>query len=368
MRPIRILHVLHAFSAGGLENGVVNIINRSPEHLVHELCLLSHGGEFIQRLNRPVIYHELNRRAGNDPRLIFRLQKLFRSRDFDIIHTRNWSAFDGILAACLTPGPIVIHGEHGRDISDPSGMKHHRNMARRALAFRTKKFVAVSKDLYRWLQLTVRVPQSKLEFIPNGVDTDRFYPARDLEFRRQLGIEDDEFVVGTIARLDPVKNHEGLINAVRFLNSGARKVRLIIVGEGPNRPNVESALKCLDSRPGPLLLGYRGDVDRLYRTFDLFVLNSFAEGMSNTLLEAMASGLPIVCTSVGGNTELVADGHRGRTVRPGDDAALAESMREYLVSPEIRARHAHNARQFVMECFSLDRMVEKYVSLYESAA
>src|SRR5688572_27605337 len=162
LRTIKILHVLHAFAPGGLENGIVNIINRSPPHLVHELCLLSTGGDFLKRLTRPVVYHEMNKQSGNDFRMMFRLRDLFKKRDIDVVHTRNWAGFDGVMASCLAFKPALIHGEHGRDFSDPDGLKQRRNLARRALSFRTKKFVAVSKDLYSWLQSTVRIPKDKL--------------------------------------------------------------------------------------------------------------------------------------------------------------------------------------------------------------
>jgi sugar transferase (PEP-CTERM/EpsH1 system associated) len=367
-RPIKILHVLHAFSHGGLENGVVNIINRSPEYFEHELCLLSRNGEFAGRLSRPVVFHELNRREGNDFRLIFRLRELIRKRRVDIVHTRNWAAFDGVLAACLTWMPALVHGEHGRDMSDPEGMARHRNLARRVLAFRARKFVAVSQDLYQWLDRTVHIPRRKLEFIPNGVDTERFHRGLDRELRTELGIGQDEFVVGAISRLDPIKNHEGLVNALRMLQNAQRKVRLVIVGEGPNRQNLERTLRESNLRPEPLLLGYRPDVERLYRTFDVFVLNSHAEGMSNTLLEAMASGLPIICTSVGGNPELISHKQRGLLIEPGKDADLAAAISRYISEPDTRAAHSTSARQFAVQNFSIASMIDKYVSLYKSVA
>ena len=229
-RMIRILHVLHSFSAGGLENGIVNIINRSPEHFVHELCLLSTAGEFIDRLTRPVIVHEMNKKSGNSLRLVLQLHELFRKRKADIIHTRNWSAFDGVLAACLMPKPALIHSEHGRDMSDLDGNVYRRNLTRRLLAFRPRKFVAVSKDLYAWLKDRVHIPISKLTFIPNGVDSERFSPGREFELRKELGIGDGEFVVGAIGRLDPVKNHHGLIRAIQQLQKNGHPVRLVIVG------------------------------------------------------------------------------------------------------------------------------------------
>jgi sugar transferase (PEP-CTERM/EpsH1 system associated) len=367
-RTIRILHVLHAFSAGGLENGVVNIINASPEHLVHELCLLSKSGEFVERLTRPVIVHEMNKKAGNGIQLILKLRQLFRTRDFDIIHTRNWAAFDGVMAACLTPKPVLIHGEHGRDMSDPRGEVYRRNLARRLLAFRTRKYVAVSKDLYTWLKQTVRIPMNKLAFIPNGVDTERFSPGCDLNLREQLGISEDELVVGAIGRLDPVKNHQGLIRAVQMLQANGQRVRLVITGDGPLRREIEQSTQASLNTPKGLLLGYRCDVERLYRVFDVFVLSSFAEGMSNTLLEAMASGLPIVCTAVGGNTELVVNEQTGLLVEPADDGALATAIQKYLSSPSDRRRFGSNARRFAVENFSIRHMIDQYTALYESVA
>jgi len=206
-----------------------------------------------------------------------------------------------------------------------------------------------------------------LALIPNGVDTERYHPGRDPELRRELGIAEDEFVVGAIGRLDPIKNHIGLINAIGIVNRGPAKARLVIVGEGPNRPQVDAALKASSLAPQPLLLGYRSDVERLYRMFDVFVLNSFAEGMSNTLLEAMASGLPIVCTGVGGNVELVTHHQTGIVVKPNDDSALADALQEGY---NLRAQSMHGlkAREFISKNFSLNNMVDRYVSLYESVA
>jgi sugar transferase (PEP-CTERM/EpsH1 system associated) len=366
LRTIRILHVLHAFSAGGLENGIVNIINGSPDHFVHELCLLSKSGEFADRLKRPVVVHEMNKAGGNSLGIVIRLRELFSRRQFDIVHTRNWAAFDGVIAACLTPKPVLVHGEHGRDISDPEGRVFRRNFSRRLLAFRARKFVAVSKDLYGWLKDTVHIPVKKLEFIPNGVDTDRFSPGRDLPLREQLGIGRQEFVIGTIGRLDPVKNHQGLIRAVRLLQDRGHSVRLVIVGDGPMRRQLEEQLQTAGLAPQALRLGYRPDVDRFYRVFDTFVLNSFAEGMSNTLLEAMASGVPIVCTDTGGNGELVAHNTRGLLVKPGDDAGLADALDHFVRFSSERENLAISARRFTEERFSLQTMIRRYSSLYAS--
>jgi sugar transferase (PEP-CTERM/EpsH1 system associated) len=367
-QSIRVLHVLHSFSAGGLENGLVNIINGSPDHIQHELCTLTRNGNFVRRLIKPVVCHELHKQEGNDFRLILKLRRLFRNQRVDVIHTRNWAAFDGVLAACLTPGIKLVHGEHGRDISDPRGTSQHRNLARRVLSFRARKYVAVSQDLYGWLQQTVRIPSRKLEFIPNGVDTNRFRPGDESELRSELGIEANAFVIGSIGRMDPVKNHEGIVRAVAQLASGKRQVHLVIVGDGPNQGNLESVIRNTPMPHKPHLLGYRPDVERIYRMFDLFILNSFAEGMSNTVLEAMASGLPAVCTSVGGNSELIQHRQTGMLIDSSNDAALTAAIAECMDSPEECARWGRNARQYVIDEMSLPRMISRYVPLYESVA
>jgi len=363
-RPIRILHVLHSFSTGGLENGIVNIINNSPHHLEHELCLLTQAGEFIQRLNRPITYHELHKRTGHDWGVIVKLRRLYHSRSIDIVHTRNWAAFDGVIAACLTPGVVLIHGEHGRDMTDPQGLLRRRNILRRLFAPRVRKFTAVSHDLECWLREIVKVPAHKIVCIPNGVDTARFKPSRNLILRRQFGIDDGEFVVGAVGRLDPVKNYDGLVAAVRTLAFGNHPVRLVIAGDGPERQKLDWLIRAWPNASKPILPGFRPDVEALYGAFDLFVLNSHAEGMSNTLLEAMSSGLPILCTAVGANTDLVEDGICGTYVKPGDIEALADGIARYLKDPHFCREHGESARRFVIDNYRLHHMLDRYFQLY----
>ncbi len=362
--PKKVLHILYAFSHGGLENGIVNIINASPPDIEHELCLLTTAGEFIQRLQRPIRHYELHKQPGNSLKTIMQLRRVIRESRADIIHTRNWGAFDGVIAACFCPGVTVFHGEHGRDISDPKGLNRRRNLLRRLLSPRVRKFTTVSKDLANWLTEKVHIPPSKIILIRNGVDTKRYRPGQDLELRRELGIAEDEFVIGSIGRLDPVKNFSGLIRAFVRFAAQTPKIRLIIVGDGPERTHLESLVKTIESKIQPVFIGYRPDVERFYRLFDVFVLNSFAEGMSNTLLEALASGLPIVCTPVGANPDLVAHTQRGTIIPIGDEHSLVAALRNYFDSPELRRHHGLAARQFAEQECSLSFMTSHYTNLY----
>ncbi|MEW5977984.1 MAG: glycosyltransferase [Acidobacteriota bacterium] len=365
---IRVLHILHAFSAGGLENGLVNIINGSPKHLQHELCFLTEAGDFLNRLSRSVRYHELQKRPGNSLKVIKSLREIIRASQANAVHTRNWAAFDGVLAACGLPGLTVLHGEHGRDFSDPEGQNLRRNLLRYLFRFRVGRFIAVSQDLAHWLRFTVHIPQKRIVLIPNGVDTERFHPRRSPLLRRQLGIGEDECVVGSVGRLDPVKNFCGLIRAMARLSRRDRPTRLVIAGEGPDRSRIEQLLQQERLDPVPLLLGYRRDVAELYGLFDIFVLNSHAEGMSNTALEALASGLPVVATNVGGNPEIVQNGVCGCLVPVDDEGSLARAIQDYATDVDKRLRHGQGARQLALQRHSLHSMVRRYVELYESCA
>lgn len=294
------------------------------------------------------------------------MSRIIKKSGADIVHTRNWGAFDGVLASCLHPRVIVFHGEHGRDISDPKGLNRRRNRIRRLMSFRIRKFTTVSQDLARWLTGTVGIRPGKVVIITNGVDTDRFRPRRDAALREELGIGPDEFVIGTIGRLDPVKNQAGLVRAFAIAAAKMPRARLIVVGDGPERDRLRDQIAGLQEIRPPLLCGYRPDVERFYGVFDLFVLNSFAEGMSNTLLEAMACGLPILCTPVGANAEIVKNGEQGAYVAIGDDAGLAEAILEHAHSPDLRILHGTRARGHIMESHSLEIMIRRYVRLFAS--
>jgi len=364
-RTVKVLHVLHAFTHGGLENGIVNIINGSPEEIEHQLCLLAAGGEFLQRLRKPVRCYELHKKPGNSLKVILDLARVIRGSGADIVHTRNWAAFDGVIAACLSPGVAVLHGEHGRDMSDPWGTNRRRNLARRIFSPRIRRFTTVSQDLVRWLTDVVGIPAGKIVLIPNGVDTDRFRPHRDPALRKELGIDEHQFVVGTVGRLDRVKNHAGMMRAVARMREPFGRIRLVIVGEGPERSNLEKLRRELGLGDTVMLAGFRADVHRFYGLFDVFVLNSFAEGMSNTLLEAMSSGLPVICTPVGTATEMVADGKRGRLVPLDDDSALAGAIAAYRENCFLRESHGNAARLFIVRQHSLSVMIVLYGRLYQ---
>jgi sugar transferase (PEP-CTERM/EpsH1 system associated) len=308
----------------------------------------------------------LARRPGRDWTTVLRLAGALRRLRPDIVHSRNWGAFDAVPAARLAGVRTVIHGEHGREAEDPEGHDRRRNRLRRALGPLVTRFVAVSADLAAWLVDTVGIRRDKVVTIHNGVDTDRFRPGDGAEAREALGVSADALVVGAVGRLDPVKDHAGLIDAFARVVEGTPHAALLVAGDGPCRAALEAQVRGRRLEARVKLLGERADVPLVLRALDVFVLSSIAEGVSNTLLEAMATGLPVVATRTGGNPELVEAGVTGQLVPTANPAALAEAFALYAAEPGLRRRHGAAGRRRAVERFGLPVMAEGYRRLYRA--
>lgn len=370
-RPL-IAHVVHRFAIGGLENGVVNLINRlPPEAFDHCVLSLTEVTEFRQRIERPdVDCIALHKRPGKDPSLYLKLWGTFRALRPEIVHTRNLATLETQVPALLAGVPARIHGEHGWEIDDVAARSRKNRRLRRALRPLVHRYVAVSQHIGSYLQGQIGVPPARISQLYNGVDTERFRPGYDRQWVTEQFGSADVFVIGTVERLQAVKDPLNLARAfLQLLRSQpqlAECARLVVVGTGPLQDDLETVLKEGGVRHLCWLTGNRDDIPALLRGFDLFVLPSLAEGISNTILEAMASGLPVVATVVGGNPELVEDGVTGRLVPPANPLALADVMRVYLENPKLVRAHGLAGRRRVEERFSLETMVGAYAELYAS--
>lgn len=363
-----VVHVVNSLAVGGLENGVVNLVNATSTRFRHLIVCMTADGPLHARLRPEVEVIVLGKRPGQDPWALLRLVRLLRRLRPLIVHSRNWPAIDAIPAARVARVPLVVHGEHGREVADPEGRNPRRKRIRRALAPLVHHFVTVSGDLRRWLIEDVRVPAAKVSAIHNGVDLSRFGRAGRLESRLRLDLPAEAPIVGTVGRLDPVKDQAGLIRAFAKVRSAHPDAQLVVVGDGPCRAELEDVAAASGQGGHVRLLGNRDDIPAVMSALDVFVLPSIAEGISNTILEAMASGLPVVATRVGGNPELVEDGIGGALVPRQDPSALAAAIAGYVADPELRRRHGLASRQRATGHFSLERMAEAYANLYTSLA
>ena len=363
MTVIRAAHVIYSFGIGGLEKGITTLINHgSPgiEHTIISLCGNRDSEKFLQR---PAKIVSLNKQHGNSAGFIWNLAQVIRRIHPDVVHTRNWSGMDGILAARLAGVKTIIHGEHGWDMFDPEGTNRKRQWVRRMTACLVTRYTCVSKQLEHWLRDEVRVKKPVVQ-IYNGVDTVRFRPAEPEEkdgLRRGLGLQPGDVVVGIVARLDAIKNHSMLFKAVDIAARVHPKIKLVVVGDGFEAERLKA-----EASDHIVFLGYRSDTDALMRCMDVFVLPSFNEGISNTILEAMATGLPVIASNVGGNPELVEDGWNGFLVNPHDPSQMAEKILAYVQSSVLRVEHGLNGCNRAIEKFSVNSMVRGYEAIYQA--
>lgn len=374
-----IVHVIHRFDTGGMENGLVNLVNRLPsDRFRHTIVPLSETGSIASRITNAEVHVEaLRLRPGPLARAVPHLWRLFRRLRPSIVHTRNVGTLEAQIAALLAGVPVRIHGEHGWEVHDLVGSNASLLRTRRLLRGLAHAQIALSAPTFEYLRDRVGVPQRRLHSICNGVDTQRFRPRETVVRAASItesGLRDDSpaLVIGYVGRLADVKNPMLLVDAFERLRSRldstdpavAERLRLRFVGDGPLAEALRKRIAGSPARNAIELAGRHDDVDRCMRGLDLYALPSLAEGISNTLLEAMASALPCVATAVGGNPELIEDGVCGTLVATNDADALATALERYARDPELRECHGARARARAVERFGIDRMVADYETLY----
>ncbi|MHB8624058.1 MAG: glycosyltransferase [Sulfuricaulis sp.] len=361
-RPLHIQHVLLSLQPGGLENGVVNVVNGlNPSRFQSSICCLKHAGEFSSRIlpNRAQIY-EMGWQGGNDYLLPLRLGQMFRRTQTDIVHTRNPEAFFyGFLGAKLAGVRVVIHSEHGRPFPD----KPHRMRLQRFLSRFTDRIFSVSKQLKQDLVTHIGIPAARIDVLYNGVDTNMTCARDRTAVRRELNLHDSDIVIGSVGRLVSVKNYAMLLRAVSALLAN-HEVKVIFVGEGPERPALEALTDSLQIRQSVRFLGHRNDVRDMLIGMDIFVLPSQSEGMSNTLLEAMAAGIPVVASDVGGNTEIVRDKQDGLIFHHNDLTQLQTCLAKLCHDDTYRKQLGRSGQLRVFQAFSIQAMIARYEELY----
>jgi sugar transferase (PEP-CTERM/EpsH1 system associated) len=371
--PPLILHVIHHLMMGGMENGLVNLINHMPaEKYRHAVLCVEDYSDFRNRITRPdVDVIALYRSRIGIWRLRRELFRLCRRLKPAIVHTRNLSGLDALMPARLAGVPHCLHGEHGWDVHDLEGRHWRPMILRRLHAPLIERYITVSKDLQRYLIARAGVNPARITQIYNGVDTERFQPgpARVREWLppefRDAGLT----LLGTVGRIQPVKDQATLLHA--FARVVAQRadlrygLRLLIVGDGPLLNELKALAAALHIADITFFPGAMGDVTQALRALDVYVLPSLNEGISNTILEAMACGLPVVATGVGGNLELVEDGVCGRFFTPRDVSGLRDLLLQYALDVPLREAHSRAARHIALERYNLATMVARYTDTYD---
>lgn len=360
----RIVHLLSSFGMGGQERVAFDLatsqlragcwvaaLSMAPPPDGPLAAEFRAAGALVDRVARP--------RPGVDPWLIPRIAHWLRRHDVELVHTHNRFALIYGAPAARLAGARVVHTKHG---NNPRGGK--RLVAGNLAGRLVHAFVAVSPETAEFARKRREVDERRLLVIPNGIELGRFHPAaagRD-RVRRELGIDADAWVIGTVGRIAAEKNQALLVQAMAPLLGP--KTRLVIAGDGPLLTALTEQIGGLGVAGSVHLLGARKDVPDILNALDTFVLSSDTEGLPLVVPEAMATGLPVISTAVGGVPSVIDDGQTGFLVPRGDEQALRDRAAALRADPAASRAMGERARSAAITRFSAERMQREYLDLY----
>lgn len=370
---IRVCHVVNALDVGGMENGVVNLCNNLDRSKFEPMaCCLYHIGPMANRLKPDVRVFNMRQPQGKAIFSILKLAGLFRQIKPDIVHTHGWGggSLYGILGAKLAGVSVIINGEHGSFF-----LKDYQVVLQRALASMCVLTVSVSASLKARVVRNLGIPDEKICVITNGVDTSKFTGEHDYSYiveecaKKHGGyLSKDNFIVGSIGSLKAEKNQIMFLKALREIRqtNSEKKIKVIFVGDGPDFHKLVQFVKNNGLERDVVFLGNRQDIPQLLSAFDVLISTSISrhEGMSNVILEAMSSGLPVIATKSVGTSEVIREGEAGFLIEENDVSALINKINLLRDDPELVRSMGTQARKIAKEQYSIAKMVENYEKLY----
>jgi L-malate glycosyltransferase len=367
-RKFRIAFVMHVMKVAGAEMLVAEIVRRTRSLIEPTIICLDEIGPLGEQL-RPegVDIFNLERRPGRDYRVAWRMARLIHKRGIELVHAHQYTPFFyTALAKMISRRRFrLILTEHGRAYPDTVRLER-RLVNRWLLAPMADAVTGVCQFSADSLARNDGFSRANINVIDNGIVLDRYRPADRLgEIRARLGLDPARRYIASVARFYPVKDQAMLLHAFAQVAAAREDVDLLLVGDGPLRETLTELCHSLGIAARVRFLGIRADVPEILRALDVFALTSVSEAASLTLLEAMASGVPVVVTAVGGNPELVRHGIDGLHVPRGDASATANALLLILGDPSIAARMGQAARQRVVEHYQLDSTVAAYYRLYQ---
>jgi glycosyltransferase involved in cell wall biosynthesis len=370
------LHIVHgvlALDVGGLERVVLELTRagRKRGHRVSVLCVERPGVLAPDAEANGAAVYSLDKPPGRSEAAVGRAKDFLRDLQPDVVHTHTIGALLYIgRAAYEAGGPPVIHTEHTNNIAIVKGVfgKLKRGLQWKIAAGYCDKFCGVSEDVAASAMRWRAVPASKLDVVLNGIAL----PEREgreaiLETRKGLGIPGTAKVIGTVGRLNEVKRQDLLLRSVAMLRERHSDLHVMLVGDGPERAELESIACKLQISAYAHFVGYQPDPRRYLSAMDVFALTSRHEGLPLAMLEAWAIGLPVLCTSVGGIPKVLADGRNGFLVPSGDESAIAAGLDRLLSDPAQAVRMGAAGKDLVAQKYSLERMASDYEDRYRNA-
>ena len=368
--PIKIVHVTHSMEIGGTEQVIMQLVRGLDRNKFTNVIACIDGavgemGKILERENFQI--HSFSRAAGFDRNLIRQLRDFLKTEQVDIVHCHQYTPYCyGTLAAIGLPAKVVFT-EHGRFYPDSFSWK--RRVVNQFLARTTDAIVSISEATRQALINFEWLPGKRISVIYNGMTLDM--EAANAELAReqinaiQAGfLQAGDVLLGTVARLDTIKNHPMMIRSIGRLHEKHPNCRLVIVGDGPERENLQQLVENHGLQKAVLFTGFKNNTPDYISSFDIFLLTSDSEGTSMTLLEAMAFATPCVVTAVGGNPELIQHDQNGLLVQRDSDDELVAAIERLLDDQELCTSLGLNAQSDFESRFELRHMISGYGKLY----
>jgi L-malate glycosyltransferase len=363
-RP-RLMHVFPSFAVGGVPNRIATIINRLGDGHYHTILALDgqYGAAETLLSNTNVDLMPFECRRESYVNTIRGIRCRLKNETPDALLTYNWGAIEwAFVNTAFGFGPHV-HFESGFGKDEESALLWRRNRFRRLALLRARCVVVPSQTLARIAEGAWKIPRKKVQVIPNGVDSEEFRGQPGCVTNTEFRTSPQDVVIGTAAPLRPEKNLDRLLRCFAALD-GKPEARLVIVGDGTERDRLEQvAMECgISDRT--VFAGHRGDVAHVLRGFDIFVMTSDTEQMPNSLLQAMATGRPVIATDVGDVKRMVAPENRPYIVAKTDEQGFTERSKNLLVDREKRLLLGEKNQTYARTYYGIDKMVAAYKTLF----
>ena len=351
-----------------MERGLLNLVNYGhQDRFRHVIMCLTEAGEFSRQIKSDTCrVIEFHKKPGNDLSLPSQIAQAVRDHGISLLHARGWpTLLETALAARLAGIDATVYGFHGKTVNELAGIGVGRRLAQ-AIAIRSySAVITLNSRMRHELSREAFLSESSITVIPNGVDCQAFCPqGRKPELRSRYGLPQHRLIVGNIARLDPVKNHGIILRALSRVSAKLERPYFLLVGDGEERTALDNMINELGLRQDVRMIGFSAQVAEMLNCMDIYVQSSFYEGFSNTILEAMACGLPVVSSDVGGSRDIVCENREGLFFDPQDEGGLVQALRVLQCDAEKLASFGQAARDRAVRDFSIARMVSEYETMY----
>lgn len=365
MTKTRVLHITFDMRIGGTEQVIKNLVQGS-DHSIFEmsiLCIESPLGPFADELlAQGISISALSRKPGFDTQLIGQIRQHIKQQQIDIIHCHQYTPYIYGLFASIFTAAKVVFTEHGRFYPDSSSWK--RRLLNPLLNKLTAATTAISAATKQALVEFENIPGKNIEVVYNGIFGLEVDPLKRDTLAQELGLDSETLCIGTIARLDPIKNHSMMLKAFKRVLDSGLKCKLMLVGDGEQMPVLQALIQQLQLTEHVILTGYESKPQNHLALMDIYLLPSLSEGTSMTLLEAMSIGKPCIVTDAGGNPEIVLNNVTGLVTPNDDEAAYADAIIKLANAPELQKQFSEAAKARFDQLFNIPNMAKAYETIY----